>query len=154
VYASQQTSHSSGLRAMCLGLSHWLKSMPGPFSAPFFFWQVNASRPACMTSLSSAMQNSFHGSQTSSHFFWLPSLSIVNCKSLKVKPSFLLKSHSEASHTISKKTARSCHTKQVRTIMVSTLTLSSTLGNTVADPWMELQEWWSRKSNINHDSSY
>jgi len=29
-------------------------------------------------------------------------------------PSLLAKSHSEASHTISKKTARSCHTKQVQ----------------------------------------
>jgi len=65
--------------------------------------QANASRPACLTSLSFAVQNAFHGSQTSSHLFWLPSASMVNFNNLKVKPFVLVKSHLEASYTNSKK---------------------------------------------------
>jgi len=73
-----ETSHSSGLRAICLGLSHWLKF--APFCASTVscrVCQVNASRPACMTSLSFDVHNAFHDSQTSSYLFWLPSASVL-----------------------------------------------------------------------------
>jgi len=102
VYASQHTFHSGGLRAICLGLSLWSKFAPFCYArVSSRFCQANASRPACMTSLSFAVHNTFQGSHASSHLFWLPSASVVNFNHFIFLPSVLVKSHSEASHTIS-----------------------------------------------------
>ena len=61
VYASQQTFHSIGLRAICLGLSHWSEFAPFCFArVSFRVCQANASRPACMTSRCSSWHLRLH----------------------------------------------------------------------------------------------
>jgi len=64
----QQTAHSSGLRVICLGLSHRSKVAHFCFvRVSFHACRANASRPAGLTSLSFAVPNAFHVSYC--HFF-------------------------------------------------------------------------------------
>ena len=103
---------------MCLRLSHVSKAMPGPFSASFFFLPSECVTPFLYDLLEFRRAELVPWFADLLAFFLIAFIVHSELQESESKALLLSKSHSEASHTISKKTARSCHTKQVRTIMV------------------------------------